>query len=70
MQVLRELREALIAAKSERDGAKQELAEARKQVRDPLVAWQAFSAAHCPCFGAVACFALADGMARMDDVLA
>ena len=32
LQVLRELREALSAAKSERDGAKQELAEARKQV--------------------------------------
>lgn len=31
-QVLRELREALNAAKQERDGAKQELADARKQV--------------------------------------
>lgn len=31
-QVLRELREALNAAKHERDGAKQELADARKQV--------------------------------------
>lgn len=48
MQVLRELREALIAAKSERDGAKQELAEARKQVRDPVIAWHAFLCSSLP----------------------
>jgi hypothetical protein len=33
-QVLRELREALNAARSERDGAKQDLAEARKQLEE------------------------------------